>query len=41
MTETAAAATQNADESTTMTQRSQQLNKLAHSLTASVERFKL
>lgn len=41
MTETADAATQNASESTTMAQRSEQLNKLAHSLTTSVERFKL
>lgn len=41
MTQTADAAEQNAQESASMTQQSQQLNQLAHSLTTSVERFTL
>nr|WP_150099413.1 methyl-accepting chemotaxis protein [Shewanella frigidimarina] len=41
MTQTAEAAEQNAQESASMTQQSQQLNQLAHSLTTSVERFTL
>jgi methyl-accepting chemotaxis protein len=41
MTQTADSAEQNAHESASMTQQSQQLNQLAHSLTTSVERFKL
>jgi methyl-accepting chemotaxis protein len=41
MTQTADSAQQNAQESTSMTHRSQQLNQLARSLTTSVERFKL
>ncbi|WP_394129777.1 methyl-accepting chemotaxis protein [Shewanella maritima] len=41
MTQTAQAAEQNAIESQSMAQRSQELNELAHSLTNSVERFKL
>ncbi|MBB1437107.1 HAMP domain-containing protein [Shewanella sp. SG41-4] len=41
MTQTADSAEQNAQESASMTQQSQQLNQLAHSLTASVERFTL
>ncbi|MGK0410802.1 MAG: methyl-accepting chemotaxis protein [Shewanella psychromarinicola] len=41
MTQTADSAQQNAQESTSMTNRSQQLNQLARSLTTSVERFKL
>ncbi|AZG75128.1 methyl-accepting chemotaxis protein [Shewanella livingstonensis] len=41
MSQTADAAEQNAQESTSMTEQSQQLNQLAHSLTTSVERFTL
>ncbi|RPA30883.1 methyl-accepting chemotaxis protein [Shewanella frigidimarina] len=41
MTQTADAAEQNDQESASMTQQSQQLNQLAHSLTTSVERFTL
>ncbi|MGX9459941.1 methyl-accepting chemotaxis protein [Shewanella sp. A14] len=41
MNQTADSAEKNAQESTTMTERSQQLNQLAHSLTTSVERFTL
>ncbi|WP_351014956.1 methyl-accepting chemotaxis protein [Shewanella sp. AC91-MNA-CIBAN-0169] len=41
MTQTADSAEQNAHESASMTQQSQQLNQLAHSLTTSVERFTL
>jgi methyl-accepting chemotaxis protein len=41
MTQTADSAEQNAHESASMTQQSQQLNQLAQSLTTSVERFKL
>jgi methyl-accepting chemotaxis protein len=41
MTQTADSAEKNAHESASMTQQSQQLNQLAHSLTTSVERFKL
>ncbi|UJF21215.1 methyl-accepting chemotaxis protein [Shewanella sp. OMA3-2] len=41
MAETAESAEHNALESSAMAKRSQELNQLAHSLTASVERFKL
>ena len=41
MTITAESAETNAQESSAMAKRSQELNQLAHSLTASVERFKL
>ncbi|WP_434952398.1 methyl-accepting chemotaxis protein [Shewanella sp. HL-SH4] len=41
MAETAESAEHNAEESSAMAKRSQELNQLAHSLTASVERFKL
>jgi methyl-accepting chemotaxis protein len=41
MADTSQAAEHNAKESASMAERSTELNQLAHSLTTSVERFKL